>query len=124
MTKPNPYVRAGFAIALLSLAACTIAPVSKEQMAVARKAVERAGGTPEVAQWAPIELDQARAKISQAEQAMHKMHYATARRLADEAEADARLAEAHAQAMRNQRAVAEVREALNSLREELARHPG
>jgi len=122
MTKP--FVRAGFAIALLSLAACTTAPVSKEQMAVARKAVERAGGTPEVAQWAPIELDQARAKISQAEQAMNKMHYATARRLADEAEADARLAEAHAQAMKNQRAVAEVREALNSLREELARHPG
>ncbi len=32
MTKP--YVRAGFAIALLSLAACTTAPVSKEEMEV------------------------------------------------------------------------------------------
>ena len=109
---------------LLALAACASAPVPTEQMAVGRKAVERASGTPEIVQWAPTELERARMKLSLAEGAMNKKDYAEARRYADEAEADAVLAEAHAQAMKNQRAVAEVREALRSMREELARRPG
>ena len=49
--------------------------------------------------------------------------YDDARRLADEAEADARLAEARAGARKNDRAVREVNEALRGLRDELARRP-
>ena len=124
MMSPFPLARAATAMALLSLAACASAPVPTEQMAVARKAVERASGTPEIVQWAPTELERARMKLALAEQAMSKKDYAEARRLADQAEADAVLAEAHAQAMKNQRAVTEVRAALGSLREELARRPG
>lgn len=124
MKNPSTLARAAAAMALLTLAACASAPVPTEQMAVGRKAVERASGTPEIVQWAPTELERARMKLALAEKAMNSKDYAEARRYADEAEADAVLAEAHAQAMKNQRAVAEVREALRSMREELARRPG
>lgn len=105
------------------LAGCASAPPPTEQMAVSRKAVERAAGTPEVVQWAPSELDRARIKIADAERAMSNRDYDVARRLADEAEADARLAEARAGARKSDRAVRDVNEALRSLRDELARRP-
>jgi hypothetical protein len=105
----------------LAAAACTSVPPPIDHMAVGRKAVERAGGTPDVVQLAPAELDQARAKIASAERAMAKRDYDTARRLADEAEADARAAEAHAAEVKNERALAEVNDALRALRAELAR---
>jgi Domain of unknown function (DUF4398) len=124
MINPQSFARAAIALALLSLAACASAPVPTEQMAVGRKAVERASGTPEIVQWAPTELERARMKLTLAEQSMTKKDYAEARRYAEEAEADAVLAEAHAHSMKNQRAVAEVREALRSMRDELARRPG
>ena len=117
---PSRFAAAG---TLLLLAACASAPVPTEQMAVGRKAVERASGTPDVVQWAPTELDRARSKIQQAEIALRDKRYDDARRLADEAEADARYAEARAESAKNQRAVAEVREALRGLREEIARQP-
>jgi hypothetical protein len=63
-------------------------------------------------------------KLAEAERAMANRDYDTARRAADEAEADARLAEARAGARKNDRAIVEVREALRGLREELARRPG
>lgn len=111
------------AVAATLLAGCASAPPPNEQMAVGRRAVERAAGTPEVVQWAPSELDRARIKIADAERAMSNRDYDVARRMADEAEADARLAEARAGARKNDRAIAEVNEALRSLRDELARRP-
>jgi hypothetical protein len=123
MMSRTSLARAAAAIALISMAACASAPIPNEQMAVGRKAVERASGTPEIVQLAPSELERARAKLALAEQAMSRKDYDAARRYADEAEAEAVLAEAHAQRMKNQRAVAEVREALRSLRDELARRP-
>ena len=103
--------------------ACASAPPPNEQMAVGHKAVERAAGTPEVVQWAPAELERARLKIAAADAAMARRDYDQARRLADEAEADARLAEARTGARKNDRALTEVREALRSLRGELASRP-
>jgi Domain of unknown function (DUF4398) len=123
MMSRTSLARAAAAIALISMAACASAPIPTEQMAVGRKAVERASGTPEIVQLAPTELERARTKLALAEQAMTNKDYNAARRYADEAEAEAVLAEAHAQAMKNKRAVAEVREALRSLRDELARRP-
>ena len=76
--------RLAAASALLILAACASAPVPTEQMAVGRKAVERASGTPDVVQWAPSELDRARSKIQQAEVALRDKRYDDARRLADD----------------------------------------
>lgn len=112
------------ALAVALLAGCASAPPPTEQMAVGRKAVERAAGTPEVAQWAPSELERARMKLAEAERAMANRDYDYARRAVDEAEADARLAEARAGARKNDRAVAEVNQAIRGMREELARRPG
>ena len=107
----------------LSVAACASVPPPNDHLAVGRKAVERASGTPEVVALAPVEIERARAKIAAAERAMAQRDYDAARRLADEAEADARAAEARALSVKNERALAEVNEALRALRDELARRP-
>ena len=107
----------------LGLAGCASTPPSNDHVAVGRKAVERAGGTPEVVQLAPVEIERARAKLAAAERALAAREYDNARRLADEAEADARAAEARALSVKNERALAEVLAALRAMREELARRP-
>jgi uncharacterized protein DUF4398 len=119
----NPMVALMAAATCVAIAGCASAPPPNEQMAVGRKAVERASGTPEVVAMAPVEIERARAKVAAAERAMARREYEEARRLADEAEADARAAEARALAIKNERALSEVNEALRSLREELARRP-
>jgi hypothetical protein len=115
------------ALAIVTLAAlaagCSSVPAPKEQMAVAHKAVERAGATPDVVALAPTEIDRARVKIAAAERAMARKDYRDARRLAEEAEADARAAEARAEAAKNERAVSEVNQAMKALRDELQRRP-
>lgn len=107
----------------VAIAGCSSVPPPREQMAMAHKAVERAGGTPEVVALAPVELERARGKIDAAGRAMARGDHADARRLADEAEADARAAEARAASLKADRALADVNQSLRSLREELARRP-
>ncbi|QJR13663.1 DUF4398 domain-containing protein [Usitatibacter palustris] len=102
---------------------CASSPPPNDSMAVARKGVDRAAGTPETVQWSPTELDTARAKLAMAESAMSRKDYDLARRLADEAEADARLAEARAGARKNDAAFRDVNNALRGLRDEIARRP-
>lgn len=108
----------------LALAGCASVPAPTDRMAVAREAVARADGTPEVLALAPSDVERARMKIAGAERAMAARDYEAARRLADEAEADARAAEARALVMKNERALGEVRQALAKMREELARRGG
>jgi hypothetical protein len=121
----SPAKKALVALAVgAALAGCATAPKPVADMAVGRKAVERAAGTPEVVTLAPVEVERARAKITAAERAMSSRDYDEARRLADEAEADARAAEARAAVVKNERALNEVLAALRGLREELARRAG
>ena len=93
---------AGAAVAtLLLLGACASTPPPDDAMATAKLALQRA----EVSQApkeAPLELQQARDKLTEAEKALVAEEYTSARRLAQEAAADAQFAEAQAQ-----RAVAE-----------------
>lgn len=105
--------------ALLALAACSSTAPPREQMAVGNAAVERATGP--AAADAPIELASARDKIAQANVAMANKDYTRARQLAEQAEADATLAEARARATRSDRALGEVRESIRLLRDELGR---
>ncbi len=105
--------------AAVALAACSSVPPPREQMAVSRAAVERASG-PAAAE-APVELSAAREKLARANRAMAEEDYATARRLAEEAEADATLAEARARAKRSDTALNELRESIRVLRSELNR---
>ena len=102
------------AIAALALGACASAPPPTTQMAVSSAAVERASG-PSAAE-APAELASARQKIVRANQLLVAKDNAGARRLAEEAEADAALAEARARETRSEAALNEVRDSIRQLR--------
>lgn len=102
------------------IAACASAPAPTEQLAAGTAAYEsaRSAGAP---QYAPSEFAVAQQKIEQAQMAMKNGDNERARRLAEEAEADARLANAKTSAARSQAAAAEVQQGLQVLQEELRR---
>ena len=104
-----------------TLAACSSLPPPVEQMAVTRTTVERVSSAPNAVDAAPVELSQARDKLARAERAMNEKDYVTARRLGAEAEADARVAESRASAMRGERALNEIRNSIRALQDEINR---
>jgi hypothetical protein len=101
------------------LSACASSPPPAEQLAVGRAALERANG-PAAAE-APLELAAARDKMARANTAYANKDYQLASQLAEQAEADATLAEARARSQRSHRALGELREGLRQLRYEMAR---
>ena len=107
--------------AILLAGPVTAAPAPGEQVAVARAAVAdavSAGG----AEFAPLALRGAQDKLDRANAAMAAGANRDARRWAEEAEADARLAAATARATKAERAVTEVQSGIRALQEELARN--
>lgn len=107
------------ACAAVALTACaTTGDAPKEQMAVANSAVEQATGT---SAEAPTELAAARDKLTRANQAMARKDYVQARQLAEQAAADAALAQATARSARSSRALGEVRESIQQLQNQLNR---
>ena len=118
----SPLIRTTAALALLgTLAACSSTPAPTEQMAVTRTTVDRVAAAPAVAANAPVELQKAREKLMQAERAMATEDYTAARRLAAEAEVDARVAETRADAARNATNLAQVQVSIRALQEEIQR---
>lgn len=107
------------ACAALLLPGCASTPPPNEQLAVGKAAVERANAS--AADDAPLLLASARSKITRANAASAAENHVLARQLAEQAEADATLAEAQARSLRSQRALAEVREGLRQLRDEATR---
>ncbi|MGP0174837.1 DUF4398 domain-containing protein [Pseudomonas sp. NCHU5208] len=100
----------------LLLAGCAGNPPS-EQYAVSESAVNSAvsaGAT----EFAPVEMKAAQDKLKEAEFAMHDEDYEKARRLAEQAEWDARVAERKAQAAKAERALQDARQGIQELREE------
>ncbi|HXQ99010.1 MAG TPA: DUF4398 domain-containing protein [Pseudomonas sp.] len=100
----------------LLLAGCAGNPPS-EQYAVTQSAVNAAvsaGGT----EYAAVEMKSAQDKFKQAELAMQEKKYDEARKYAEQAEWDARVAERKAQAAKAQKAVQDARQGVNELREE------
>lgn len=98
------------------LAGCAGNPPT-EQYAVTQSAVNSAvsaGGT----EFAAVEMKAAQDKFKQAEIAMHDKKYDEAKRLAQQAEWDARLAERKAQAAKAQKAVQDARQGVQDVREE------
>jgi hypothetical protein len=101
------------------LAGCAGNPPS-EQYAVTQSAVNSAvsaGGT----EFAAVEMKSAQDKLKQAELAMHDKKYDEAKRLAEQAEWDARVAERKAQAAKAERAVQDAREGVQEIRQESLR---
>ncbi|MEO8386240.1 MAG: DUF4398 domain-containing protein [Betaproteobacteria bacterium] len=118
--KPLVALAAALAVAVLTASGCaSTGDMPREQMAVARAAVDRSAG-PAGAD-APMEVAEARSKLERATAAVARKDYDAARRLAEQAEADANLAEAKSHSVRASRALQEVREGIRQLREEMAR---
>nr|WP_206617365.1 DUF4398 domain-containing protein [Pseudomonas alkylphenolica] len=100
----------------LVLAGCAGNPPT-EQYAVSQSAVNSAvsaGGT----EFAAVEMKAAQDKLKQAEIAMHDKQYDDAKRLAEQAEWDARVAERKAQAAKAEKAVQDAHQGVQDLREE------
>ncbi|MGF6392601.1 DUF4398 domain-containing protein [Pseudomonas plecoglossicida] len=117
----SPHVR-GLKLAALALgsslvlAGCAGNPPT-EQYAVTESAVNSAvsaGGT----EFAAVEMKAAQDKFKQAEIAMHDKQYDEAKRLAEQAEWDARLAERKAQAAKAEKALQEARQGAQDVRQE------
>ncbi|WP_310384985.1 DUF4398 domain-containing protein [Roseateles sp.] len=106
------------AVLVLLLAACAGTPPTA-QMAVSKAAVERADASAAVD--APVEMAAARQKLAAANAAFANKDFELARRLAEQAEADAALAEGQARSVRSAKALAEVREGIRQLRDEMSR---
>jgi len=94
------------------------ATVSQAQLAI------READQSKASQYAPLELRKAQEKFAQAEIAMRNEEYLRARRLAEEALVDARLAENKANSEMSRRNAAELQKTIESLRAETQRGSG
>ena len=103
----------------LALSACVTMPPPVAEVAAARASVAQA--QPGAARHAPEQLLAARTKLARAEDAMVRHDYAQALRLAQQAEVDARLAEATADAARMRLAVEEVNAGISELKRRTGR---
>jgi hypothetical protein len=102
------------------IAGCASIPPPTEQMAVSKSALANAvsaGGS----EYAPVEMRTAQEKMDRANRAMDKEDYENARWLAEEAQADARLAEKKAQSAKAQKAASVMQDDIRVLREEINR---
>jgi glutathione synthase/RimK-type ligase-like ATP-grasp enzyme len=108
-------------VAGLGLAACASTPVPNEKIAVAKAAVQQAeqSGAPELA---PVEMAAARDKLARAEKAAANRDGQPATQLAEQANVDARLAEATAQQQRSHKAAMEFDASMQALRSESMRN--
>jgi uncharacterized protein DUF4398 len=118
--KPDFKYAALFAAMVLSAAGCATTPVPNEKIAVAKSAVQRAeqSGAPELA---PVEMAAARDKLARAEKAAADHDAQPATQLAEQANADAQLAEAAAQEQHSRKAAMELDASLQALRQESQR---
>ena len=121
-----PWQRTLSTIGAISFAAVVISgcatttPAPTEQMAVSKSAIANAvsaGGS----EYAAVEMRSAQEKMDRANRAMEKKDYENARWLAEEAQADARLAEKKAQSAKAQQAASVMQDDIRVLREEINR---
>ena len=102
------------------LVACASLPPPTEQMAVSAAALNSATAAGGV-QWAPQDMRSAQDKLDRARQAMNEKDYERALWLAQDAQANAQLAEKKAGAGKARKAADELAEASRVLSEELNR---
>jgi len=114
-------------LALLSVAALALTvgctslktPVTAD-LTVSKAAVDNAAGAGG-AQYAPVEMNAAREKLALANKAMLAKDYKEARELANQAQADAKLAQSKANSEKAQAAAVVLEDDIRVLREELNR---
>lgn len=106
--------------AAIVIVGCASIPPPTEQIAVAKSALASAasaGGS----EYASVEMSAAQEKLDRAHQAIKKEDYENARWLAEQAQADARLAEKKAQSAKAQKAANVIQDDIRVLREEINR---
>jgi hypothetical protein len=121
--KANTSMRmrgATIAAAVLAVAGCASTPIPNEKIAVAKASVQRAEqtGAPE---FAPVELAAARDKLNRAEKSAAAREAQPATMLAEQANADAQLAEATAMQQRSHKAATEFDASMQALSQESMR---
>ncbi|WP_339638556.1 DUF4398 domain-containing protein [uncultured Haliea sp.] len=110
-----------FAGSVLVLAqGCSSTPRPEAEMASASTALTSAENN-EAALHAPVAMDRAKEKLRRAQRAMDEKDYAEAKRLSDEAAADAEYAQAFASKTRVETALRELEASIEALRSEIER---
>lgn len=106
--------------AAILLAGCASVPAPVEQMAVSRSAVNAANSSG-ANEFAPLLLKSAMEKMDIAEKAMVEEKYELARKMAEQAQADAQLAAATARSAKAQKAADALKDDRHILQKELDR---
>jgi hypothetical protein len=109
------------AAAVLAVVGCASTPIPNEKIAVAKASLERAeqSGAPE---FAPVELAAAKDKLNRAEKAASDREAQPATMLAEQADVDAKLAEATATQQKSHKAATEFDASMQTLRQESMRN--
>ncbi len=118
----SPFAKsATMGLALMAAAGCASTPIADEKIAVAKSSLQHAeqSGAPELA---PVEMSQARDKLSRAEKAAADHDGLPATQLAEQANVDAQLAEATAQEKKSHKAAMEFDASMQALRQESLRN--
>ena len=112
---------AAMAAAVLAVVGCASTPIPNEKIAVAKDSVQRAeqSGAPE---FAPVELAAAKDKLNRAEKAAADREAQPATMLAEQADVDAKLAEATATQQKSHKAATEFDASMQTLRQESMRN--
>ncbi|MBW4653819.1 MAG: DUF4398 domain-containing protein [Kaiparowitsia implicata GSE-PSE-MK54-09C] len=113
----------GVLVLLGSLSACSSVPLPEDQMLLSKNAVNRAVSA-EATRYAPVEMKSAQDKLFSMERALGEKNYNLARVLAQQAEADANLAERKARANKAQQTLKSAREGIKVLEQEMLHAPG
>lgn len=110
------------AAVLLALGGCASAVAPNDQIELTRSAVNRAVSA-DATQYAPVEMRAAQDKLSAMDRALGEKDFKTVRSLAEQAEADARLAERKAQALKTSEQLLDARKGIEVLKQELLEAP-
>jgi hypothetical protein len=120
-SRGRQYLAGGAISCAVFVAGCASSPPAPtEQLAVSKVAIANAvsaGG----AEYAPVEMRTAQDKLDRANRAVTRQDYDEARRLAEDSQVDARLAEKKAQAAKAQKASAVTQDDNRVLRDEINR---
>lgn len=107
---------------LMVLAGCAGVPLPTEQVELTRNAVSRAV-TADATQYAPAEMKAAQDKMYAVERALGERNLVAARTLAEQAEADANLAERKARAAKAQQQLRSAQQGIEVLKQEMLQSP-
>jgi len=118
--RPTNYLAASSL--LMVLAGCAGVPVPTEQVELTRNAVSRAVPA-DATQYAPAEMKAAQDKLYAVERALGERNLVAARTLAEQAEADANLAERKARAAKAQQQLRSAQQGIEVLKQEMLQSP-